>query len=210
MLSDMKRFLIIISLFIVSAGHMTAGDGCSKTSKFTWGVEWGYVASFHYGIHHNFFSEDGYRVDIDNSSEFSYQGNGDVYIHLGCDLSDRLNLSVYSGLTGMHAFHKAIPVSLRLSRYFDLNKGTDKLIAFADAGSGLCIKDNMQLILSGKIGGGYRITLSPSSSIDILLAYRMTLTHPEVIYDGYTVPMKWINRNNAYISAISVSLGLNF
>lgn len=200
---------MLISLFVVSAIHMAAGDGTVKPKRFTWGVEWGYVASFHYGIHYNFFSEDGYRVDL-NSNRFAYQGNGDVYLHLGYNIGDGLNLSVYSGLTGLHDFHKAIPLSLRLSRYFDINDSIDKLFLFADAGSGICIKENAQAIVTGKLGGGYRITLSPSSSIDILLAYRMTLTHPTVTYEKDIVPMNWINRNNAYISAISIGIGLNF
>lgn len=205
----MKRFLIIISSLIVSVINMAAGNDIVKPQRFTWGIEWGYVASFHYGIHYNFFSEDGYRVDL-NSNRFAYQGNGDVYIHLGYNINDRLNLSVYSGLTGLHDFHKAIPLSLRLSRYFDINSSMDKMLVFADAGSGICIKENAQAIVTGKIGGGYRIALSPSSSIDILLAYRMTLTHPTVTYEKDIVPMNRINRNNAYISAISVGIGLNF
>jgi len=210
MLSEMKRATFAIILFILNAFAINAsGKESREFKRFTFGAEWGYAASFHSGIHHNFFSEEGYRVDMVQDS-FTYKGNGDVYVHLGYNLTNCLNLSLYAGIAGISDFHKAVPISLRLTRYMNIAASKDRWLLFADAGSGVCIKPDPQSILTGKIGGGYSITLSRDTSIDLLFAYRMTLTHPEIVYDGHTIGMNKINRNNAYVSALSLSISLNF
>ena len=205
----MKRAAFAI-IFILSAFETYAsGKETGEFRRFTFGAEWGYVASFHSGIHHNFFSEQGYRVDLINNS-FAFNGNGDVYIHFGYNLKRNLNLSLYAGVAGIADFHKAVPLTLRLTRYLDIADSKNRWLVFADAGSGVCIKPDPQSILTGKIGGGYSITLSRDTSIDLLFAYRMTFTHPEIVYDGHTIGMNKINRNNAYVSALSLSISLNF
>lgn len=202
----MKRTICIFILIMFSLGS-NASD--RKMKRFSFGAEWGYIASFHCGIHHNFFSEEGYRVDL-TQQNFWTKGNGETYIHAGINLNPSWNISLYTGLAGIYDFHKAIPISLRATRYIDCRKRTDKWLIFADAGSGVCLTSEIQGIVTGKMGGGYKIVLSPDTSLDLLIAYRMTLTHPEITYDGYEIQPNRINRNNAYVSAVSLSLSLNF
>ena len=202
----MKRILIIFLLAISAMDLSASGKGAKR---FTFGTEWGYVGSFHCGIHHNFFSEEGYRVDLVENN-LAFQGNGEVYLHTGYNLTQDWNLSLYAGLAGIYDFHRAIPISLRITRYFKTRASSDRWLAFADGGSGICLTSNIQGILTGKAGFGYSITLSQDTTIDLLLAYRMTLTHPEITYDGYEINHNRINRNNAYVSALSLSLALNF
>lgn len=199
--------MMLIILLAFSTACLSASDKDAK--RFTFGAEWGYVGSFHCGIHHNFFSEEGYRVDLVQNN-LAFQGNGEVYLHAGYNISPSWNLSLYAGIAGIYDFHRAVPISLRVTRYFKARPNGDRWIAFADGGSGICLTSNIQGILTGKAGGGYSITLSPDTSIDVLLAYRMTLTHPEITYDGYEINHNRINRNNAYVSALSLSLALNF
>lgn len=187
-----------------------AGNGKGDDfKKFNFGIEWGYVASFHKGIHNNFFSQEGYRVD-QNYRKFSYRSNAEVYLHMDCNLNRNLILSLYAGYAGVHEFGNIIPVSLRVTRMFTQSSKGDRWLVFLDAGTGICLKQKPQEIVCGKIGTGYRLTLSHNSSLTLLLAYRVTLTHQEINYDGYMVPANMINRNNAYASALSMGISLSF
>jgi len=119
-------------------------------------------------------------------------------------------MSLYLGYEGIGDIHKAIPVSLRLTRYFGKYPLKDRWLAFADMGSGICIKRPVQEILSGKIGGGYRISLSRTTKLDFLVSARMTYTHPQVTYDKEVISHDMVRRNNAYASALSLGISLTF
>ena len=201
----MKRIAVIIVLVSCSLESAYADERPPK--RFTFGAEWEYMSSFHYGFHHNFFSQEGYRVDINHSS-FGYEGNGGVYLHCGYNVRNSLNISLYSGFMGIYDLGRAIPISIRVTGYFNENARADRWLGFIEAGSGVNIKKNPQMLAIGKVGGGYRISLSQTTKLDLLVSYRMSLTHPYVIYDGYEVQHEMINRNNAYVSALTLGISL--
>lgn len=204
----MKRFIAILAI-LVPLALQAEGSQSHRLKRLTFGAEWNYIASYHYGVHHNFFSQEGYRVDI-NQQALGYRSNGDVYLHVGYNFNNDWNLSLYTGYAGVYGFNKTLPLSLRMTRYFQENGQADRLLCFIDAGSGVCIKVNPQMTVTGKIGGGYRLSLSRTTKMDFLFAYRMSLVHPEIIFDGYIVPKEMTNRNNAYVSAFSIGISLSF
>lgn len=205
----MRKVSACIILTFAALCGVQAKEPASAFKRITFGAEWSYIASFYSSTHHNFFSEDGYRVDI-NQRESGYESNGEALVHCGYSFNDRWNLSMYAGLTGIYDIGNSIPVSLRLTRYFN-EKGTgDRWLCFIDGGSGICLKKHPQAIASGKIGGGYRISLSRTTKMDLTAAFRTSLTHPEIVYDGYAIPMEKTNRNNAFISAFSIGISLSF
>lgn len=81
---------------------------------------------------------------------------------------------------------------------------------FVDAGSGISIKKPVREIAVGKIGGGYRLALSKNTGLDLLMSARMTYTHPQITYDKVPVSPVMTNRNNAYLSAVSMGISLTF
>lgn len=187
-----------------------AGDKTFKPyPSFTFGAEWGYVATLQSGFHHNYFSPDGYRCDTRGNS-FLLHSNGDVYVNAGYNFNGHWNLSLYVGYAGVHDIHHVVPLSLRGTRYFGKDPLKDRWFAFLDLGSGFCLKKDIQEILVGKVGGGYRLSLSRDLKLDILLSARMTYTHPQVVHDGMDIPSDRTNRNNAYVGALSLGLGVSF
>ena len=62
----------------------------------------------------------------------------------------------------------------------------------------------------GKIGGGYRISLSKDTKLDFLFSARLTYTHPYIFYDDTQISHNKINRNNAWLSALSIGISLSF
>lgn len=202
----MRKVLIVIVLLLLPLGLISKEKG---SRRLTYGAEWNYIASFHCGTHYNFFSEEGYRVDL-NQQTFDYESNGDVYLHCGYNIKENWNISLYSGIAGIYDIGKSVPVSLRFTRYFKEDGRGDRWLCYLDAGSGICLKQNPQMIAVGKIGCGYRMSLSKSTKMDFIIAYRMSLTHSPIVFDGYPVPFEMTNRNNAYVSALSLGISLTF
>lgn len=203
----MRRMIIITMTAFLSVAIMYGKEPVSDFKRITFGAEWGYVASIHCGLHHNFFSDIGYRVDM-RSHEIAYISNGDVYVHLGCNVNHNWNLSLYTGIAGVYDLHKIVPVSIRATRYLNPSPKGDRWFLFLDGGSGLSLTSHPQATANGKLGAGYRISLSPATKLDFSISYRMTLTHPTVEYDGYIVDISRVNRNNGYVSGIALSMSL--
>lgn len=203
----MKKILLI--LMIISA--FTTNSNAQETAfpRITFGAEWSYIATLQSGWHHNFFSPEGYRVD-DADNEFIYHSNAEAYLHAGYNVSRNWNIALYIGMTGISDLHKAIPASIRGTYYIGGDPSRDRWFTYIDLGSGICLKNPPQEILTGKIGGGYRMSLSRNTKLDFIAALRMTYTHPEVRYDGEVIPMQKVNRNNAYLSSILFGIGLTF
>ena len=84
----------------------------------------------------------------------------------------------------------------------------DRWFSFIDLGSGISIKEHPQAILTGKAGGGYRISLSRDTKLDFNMALRTVLTHPDIYHYGDMIPHDKVNRNNAYNSALSLGIAL--
>lgn len=205
----MKKLISILVLLSASSILHAADTSSGQKAEFTFGFEMNYIAAFHCGIHHNFFSEIGYRVDF-KDNRFKYISNNDFYLHCGYNLARKWNMSLYLGLSGIYDVNTMLPLSLRATHYFREDERGDRCFAFIDLGTGLSLTRHPQATANGKIGCGYRISLSKVSNLDFLLAYRMVLARPEIDFDGYEVPVGRINRNNAYVSALSIGMALTF
>lgn len=204
------RYIISIICLLLSASLSAAGEDYVGTKKrLRYGVEWSYIMTLQSGYHHNYFSTEGFRVDV-RGNDFLYYSNGEVLLHAGYDIRNNWNISLYMGYAGVHDIHSTIPVSIRATRYSDSNIHGDKWFGFTDLGSGICLKREPQEILTGKIGGGYSLALSPTTMLDLILAARITYTHPSIIDQGDLIYLNKINRNNAYVSALSIGIGIRF
>lgn len=203
----MKKELLIL-LLVCLTGFST--DGRERSfRRISWGAEWSWSAVFYEGYHYNYFAPEGYRVD-EKEDCFRYVTNGEAFIHAGFNINEFWNISIYAGFSGLSDLHHAVPVSIRLTRYFKPDEQDDRWFGFFDFGSGICLKSPVQEILTGKIGGGYRFSLSRSTKIDFIAALHTRYTHPEIWYCGEEIRHERVNRNDAYISSISLGLALTF
>lgn len=203
------RRLCVISLLVSLFWTGTAAQTRTTAGRFTFGAEWGYAGIFYSGYHYNFFAPEGFRVDP-RGYGFTYRSNAEAYLHAGYDIGRRSNLSLYMGFSAVEDYHHIIPISLRYTTYYKENSKGDRWFSFADLGSGISIKKNPQEILSAKGGCGYRMSLSKKTKLDFMIALRTVLTHPDIDYYGTVIPPGKINRNNAYVSALSLSISLTF
>lgn len=204
----MRAATVILS-FVLSCICANAQEQHREVPKFTFGAEWGYVATVIYGYHTNFFSPEGYRVDYRDITA-SLHNNAEVYFHAGYNLSPEWNISAYLGYAGFSDVQTIVPFSIRGTRFFGANHMDDRWFCFADLGTGICIKKNPQETLCGKLGGGYRLSLSRLTKLDFVASVRMTYAHIDINYKGYEIVPNQINRNNAYTAAVSFGLSITF
>ena len=206
----MKKFILISLILCLFNNNVKAQDKGGETyPKLTFGLEWGYIASMTTFYHYNFYAPEGFRVD-EKGLLWGCMSSADVYLNVGWNINPVWNLALYLGYTGVGEMHKALPVSIRGTRYFKANTPQDRWFVFADGGSGICLKTPVQEILTGKIGGGYQMSLSRDTKLNFLFSARSTFTHPSVYYDSNRIPMNRTNRNNAVVGAVSIGLGLTF
>ena len=206
----MKKIIFILVIFCIFNNNVKAQDEGGETyPKFTFGLEWGYIASLTTIYHYNFYAPEGFRVD-EKGVTWGCRSNADMYLNLGWNIDPVWNLAIYIGYTGIGDLHKALPVSIRGTRYFGADPLGDRWFIFADGGSGICLKTPVQEILTAKMGGGYQISFSRNTKLNFLFSVRSTYTHPGIYYDDSMIPMNRTNRNNAVVSAVSIGLGLTF
>lgn len=199
-----KLCIIFLTILLLPATGRAQNE---SVPKLTFGAEWGYIGVFYSGYHHNFFAPEGYRVDP-RSYKFMYVSNAEAYLHLGYNIDARHNIAAYAGISAIERYHHTIPVSIRFTRYSGDDHMKDRWFTFIDLGSGISIKKNPQAILTGKLGWGYRISLSRDTKLDFLMSYRAVLTHPDIYHYGDMIPHDKVNRNNAYNSALSLGIAL--
>ena len=203
----MRKAFLIASVLVFLGTALKAQD--NTYPRFTYGAEWGYTGIFYYGYHYNFYAPEGFRVDPRGHS-FTYESNGEAYLHAGYNFSHKYNLSLYAGISAVMEYHHTVPVSIRLTRYYGDSHLADRWLTFIDLGSGIILKEYRQDMYTGKIGGGYRLSLSRDTKLDFIVTIRTILTHPDIEYDGVEITPDRINRNNAYCSGASIGMALTF
>ena len=204
----MKKFLLILLIACTFNNNVNAQKERGDTyPKFTFGLEWGYVASITTVFHNNFYAPEGFRVD-EQGIDTGYINNADMYLNVGWNVNRVWNVSIYIGYAGVGDMHNVLPISIRGTRYFGSDPLKDRWFIFADAGGGICLKTPVQDIATLKFGGGYQLSLSRDTKLDFLMSYRAVLTHPDIYHYGDMIPHDKVNRNNAYNSALSLGIAL--
>lgn len=205
----MKKRIALISTMLTLFLSTATAHAREDIPRFTYGAEWSGTAAFFTAYHFNYFSPDGYRYNqrgVDTKPTF----NGEGLLHVGYNVNDKWNLALYTGITGISRIHNAIPFSFRATRLFKTNRHGDRWLAFADAGTGVSLKEQPQEILTLKLGSGYRFSLSRDSKIDLIAAARCTYTHPEIYFEHEPISQRWTNRNDALVVYASVGISVTF
>ena len=180
-------------------------DGLRRVPRITYGAEWSYIATLNTTYHHNFRALDGYRVN-EKGSTMMYNGNGELLAHIGINFGIHYNLALYAGYGGLYEGYTVFPVSLRNTWLFGDSPEKSRWLCFIDAGAG--IRPGDRDAITGKAGFGYRLSLSRSVKLDLLLAYRFSYAETSFCDPDGPVPDHRIMRNNNYLSALNLGIGI--
>lgn len=205
----MKRVVLISILSLLICTGAAARRHESNVPCVTFGAEWSYSAAFLKGYHYYFIAPEGFRIE-ERDNRATFHSNCEVYLHAGYNLNGNWNLSLYAGYAGIGDFHTGIPVSLRMTRFFGNDPLQDRWFAYCDIGSGISIKKDPQELLSGKIGVGYRLSMSKYTKVDFIAALRCIHTHPDIEYFGEKISLESVSRSSGYIISASVGIGITF
>lgn len=198
-----KRLLILLLL-------TCSINAFARKPNVSYGLEWGYTASFLRTVHYSFVCSDGYRI-VDNSSSFNYFSNGSILANVGLDLLPKLNLSVYSGLAGVWSDRWVVPVELRL-RFCPAGLYGDGFICSAGASVNFPTKTLRETCFRASAGAGYRVAVFRDISVDFLLSVGYSTDHDQIIdpISGDIVTYSNISHNDSGYLGISLSAAINF
>ncbi|MCD8312665.1 MAG: hypothetical protein LUC24_00720 [Bacteroidales bacterium] len=189
---------------------VSAQEGSARRRRtwtlFTFGTEWGYSANFNHSYHYNYTSTNG-RVDT-RGNFMCLRNNGYITVHGGVNCGSHLNLSVYAGYEGIYKGQAIVPVTLRGTWLFGRNPLSQRWLAFLDGGWAVS-PSQYDAGAIARAGAGYRIPLSRSVKLDLMLSYEYKYASID-IYDegGAVVAADRVRRDDNYFSSINISLGI--
>ncbi len=209
----------IICVVLLVSALLPAAAGNQKSRSFprlTFGVEGSFSGTFLTYRHSNFISNYGYRID---RKKFRHRlhGNGEFLLHVGYNVSSHINLSIYTGYSGGgngrsgHIF----PLNLRCTLFPSKKTDGDRWFVFLDAGPALNKTESKNDISgNGRLGGGYRLSITRSVKLDFIISLRQTLLKNVTSQPGGMgaefIDQDRIRRNNAAYTALSLGIGITF
>ena len=203
---------VLAAMFSTPASARNGGAGF--LDRLTFVIEGSYISTVSAYRHYNFISSYGYRIDR-KFMDTRYRSNGEFLVHLGMNASRHLNLSLYTGCSGIYRMKWMYPVTLRATCYFGKEPMHGKWLAYIDMGPGFSGNmDKIQISGTWKLGGGYRVPLSRYTKLDFLVSARAVMTDSGAFDSGSSsviyVPEKNLRRNDAVYLALTFGIGLTF
>ena len=202
----MMRKLVLAAVMLITASQISM----AWKPRISYGMEWGYSATFLKTAQHNFICEEGYRI-VDNPESNRYLSNGTIMFNAGTDLGNHFNVSACTGILGVYAKRWVIPMELRV-KYLPAGVQCNGFLLQAAGGAEFPTSVLHETGLRGLLGCGYRLAVYKSISVDVLLSATVTLDH-ERILDPDTaeyVSRAKITANTAEYYAVNLSLAINF
>lgn len=200
----MKKLALIL-LFLACSVKLPA-----QGLNVSYGLEWGYTASFFRTVRYSYVCSDGYRI-VDNSSSFNYFSNGTILANVGLDLLPKLNLSLYSGLEGIWSDRWVVPVELRL-RFCPAGLYENGFICSLGSSVNFPTKTLRETCMRASAGAGYRVAIYKDISMDFLLSVGYSTDHDQIKdpISGEIVTYSNISHNDSGYLGISLSAAINF
>lgn len=208
----------ILVLLALAVSFPASGAREGKPSRFldsfTFGIEGSYISTVSAYRHYDYISSYGYRVDREYI-ETGYHINGEFIVHIGLNVSDKMNLSLHTGYSGISKYRQIHPLTLRATYCFGKEQTEGKWLAFAEAGPGF-FRGTDDIAISGiwKLGAGYRIPLSRYTNLDFLISVRNVMTRTgafeTVSNSSIYIPEENLRRNDTLFFALAFGIGITF
>lgn len=210
----MKRIFLHIVILALLPVCASAGERDRTFPRVTFGIEGSAAVTLGMFYHYNYIAEEGYRVNRKGMNRRAAL-NGQLAASVGCNFSRNINLSLNLGMSGIYRSKVMFPASLRATVLFGDSPLENRWFTFAEGGAGISFEgEDERPSPFGKLGAGYRISLSRSVKLDFLFACQLVYTHPDVSEDGggVIIPVTGdrLRRNEAFVSALTFGIGLSF
>lgn len=202
--------IILLSSFMSGASARVLPDGPAR-GRIRVGVEWGYTQTFFLARSYNFISDDGYRV-YEKSVGFHWSANAQVTAQAGYILGRRSLVSLCAGYMGMGRDNRLIPLALRYT-FYPRTVCNDGFFFYGQGGMAWHIHTTAgKTAALGVLGGGYRVRLSDTCNLDLLVGLKGLIDHPAIPDPARpgSIPEQNIRRNIAGYCALDFSVAVSF
>lgn len=207
----MRRFLLI-SLFVLLCSSLEAREPWEQ-HRFKFNVEWGTMCTT-YRNHYFYYLPESGGVILDTDDLYPFSFTGQVYIGGEYIFNHWLSSSLLIGYAGVYEDRISYPFLLRANIHpwgFD----TDTMYFYADGGF---IVGTIQSVMSlnfgavAHAGAAYRIPISHGISLDMKIAARIIVDHPDIKNPdgpGY-LPRERVRNSQVFAGGAELSIGLSF
>lgn len=202
------RHVIASLLAILSFTCLNAQE---RRKLVDFNIEWGYSATLFESHNYIYYDDYGSRIP-DKYTGLARMSNAYLLAGAGFNVGGKSNIGIQSGYCGIARDRNIIPLLFRY-KYAFAGSSDDGAIFIAGAGVGFPVNTTSDaVVVSGSIGGGYRLVLSGKTSIDIQCTARLAYDRPEVFQKGSNrpVPAGRILRNDAFYGSLNIGLAINF
>ena len=201
----MKKVPVIILLLLLLGPGLNA-----MRPRLSYGLEWGYTGTFLNTWQYNYIYSSGSRI-IENDYNLWYYSNGFLLANAGLDLSQTVNMSLYSGIHGVYFKRRMVPVELR-ARWCPGGLQDSGLVTYCGVAAMFPTAPEYQTDARLNLGGGYRVNIYKSTCIDFLLSIAVSTDHKSILDPDTSLPVPGedITKNFAQYWSASLSLAINF
>ena len=202
----MKKAAVILSLMLALHAVAYAGG-----PRFSYGMEWGYTGSFLKTHQYNYIYSAGSRIIDYWPPQAGFFSNGTFLVNGGLDLSEQVNLSLYTGIEGVWSDRWMVPVQVR-ARWCPAGLEHNSFLHHAAADLTFPVTPTYLSSLGLHVGSGYRLMVYKSISVDFLLSLSIVGDHDQLIDpdEHYYIPQKDIMLNLSEYWGLNFSIALNF
>lgn len=207
----MRRILLISVLALLSSTLSARVPWEQHRLKFN--VEWGTMCTT-YRNHYFYYLPESGGVVLDTDDVFPFSFTGQVYLGAEYLCNSWLSTSLLIGYAGVYEDRISYPFLLRANVHpwgFD----TNTLYFYGDGGfivGTLQSVMNLNLGVIAHAGAAYRIPISHGIGLDMKIAARIIVDHPDIKNPddiGY-LPKERVRNSQVFAGGAEISIGLSF
>ena len=205
----LTTFLLVQLITLVAAPRAAAEDSYGQIG---FKLEWGYSQNYFTHHRYNITSVEGYRIH-DKSTEIDFSANGRALLGVHYDYNKHISIGLVTGYIGAQEGVRAIPL-LGQIRIYPYDCHQDGFFTKLEGGAAVHISrsNGSRVLLTGAIGEGFHLMLSPEHSLDLILSISAFYDRPNIANPegaGY-IPKERVLSNHALYSALNISICLSF
>ena len=204
----MRRIVFITFLLLAAMWPLAAAGGGFRP---VYGLEYGLTATISEWHHTNYRSPEGPRVNQIHT-DFEQTPLGYFGMWAGLEYARHWSTAMVLSINGISRERTVSSLSLRMA-YFLKSYDQDGVKLFLEGGAGVTETFKGLVDVLGKAGASYRFVLADRMTLEMQLAFQMSLDHPATVIDRYSgniLTQNSILRSDAVYTGINIGLALSF
>ena len=205
----LSTIILLLSFATVAPARVLPGGPVFNRLRV--GLEWGYTQTFFLARSYTYISDDGYRV-YEKSVGFHWSANAQILAQAGYILGERSLVSLCAGYMGMGKDNRLLPLALRYT-FFPRAVYNDGFFVYGQGGVAWHVHTTAgKTAVLGVLGGGYRVRLSDTCNLDLLVGLKGLIDRPAIPDPARpgSIPEQNIRRNIAGYCALDFSVAVSF